>query len=392
MTTTTIRVSEPRELLALVPHQLGFHPHESAVVVSLRVPRGRVGLVARVDLADLGDPRSGPQLARTLVTHLANDGADRAVLVLYTDQDPRRPGGGLARAADAHLQEAADPYLRDVATWVVGPRGYFSLGCEDEECCPPGGRALSELESTAVGAHLVLTGSAVVGSRDDLATIVPAEALARRRAGAARARAVRRWAQARTDGPVATMRERQDALAAWRAEVTAGWGQEPGVLPARIGRIEAGLEDVRVRDAVLVSLVPGTGDLAERTLLVVSPNRGGAGGADGAAGGQDDAGLDAAVSRAVAVIVDPVDGVTPPDAATAVHRRALEAIVAHGRRGQQAPALTLLALLAWWEADGARAGVLLERALQHRPGYRLAVLLEQALESGLPPGWVRRQS
>ena len=102
MPTTTIRVREPRELLSLIPHQLGFHPRESAVVVSLREPRGRVGLVARVDLADLGDRDSGPQLARTLVTHLVNDGAGRAVLVVYTDQ-----GAHAARSTDGTVRTAA---------------------------------------------------------------------------------------------------------------------------------------------------------------------------------------------------------------------------------------------------------------------------------------------
>ncbi|WP_448629283.1 DUF4192 family protein [Cellulomonas soli] len=64
-------------------------------------------------------------------------------------------------------------------------------------------------------------------------------------------------------------------------------------------------------------------------------------------------------------------------------------MVAHGRAGGQAPALTLLALLAWWCGDGARAQVLLERALADEPAHRLALLLAEALEAALPPGWVR---
>jgi len=52
--------------------------------------------------------------------------------------------------------------------------------------------------------------------------------------------------------------------------------------------------------------------------------------------------------------------------------------------------LTLLALLAWWQADGTRAGVLLDRALEADPAHRLAQLLNDALAGGLAPGWVRR--
>lgn len=81
---TTIRTREPRELLALVPYQLGFHPAESAVVVSLRGPRSTVGTIARMDLADLADPVHGADAARALMGHLLADGARRVVVVLYT--------------------------------------------------------------------------------------------------------------------------------------------------------------------------------------------------------------------------------------------------------------------------------------------------------------------
>jgi len=68
----------------------------------------------------------------------------------------------------------------------------------------------------------------------------------------------------------------------------------------------------------------------------------------------------------------------------------LEAVVAHTRTADQAAALTLLALIAWWQADGARAGVLLGRALDGDPDHRLALLLTEALARGLSPGWIRR--
>jgi len=396
MAVTTIRVREPRELIALIPHQLGFQPHESAVVVSLREPRGRVGLVARVDLDDLGDSSSGPQLARTLVTHLVHDGAARAVLVLYTAGDggpgpEREPCTESAssvaagprrrvlryrpqvRAAAAHLAAAAEPYLGEVETWVVGPSGYRGLDCDSPECCPPDGRPLTELESTATGAHMVLAGSAVAARRADLAVIPTAAVDARRRAAAARGQAERRRRSADAMGPEATWRWRESAVALWRAEVAAGRDDRAGERPPRLGRIEAALCDIRVRDAILVSFVPGTGDLAERTLR------------------DTDSGLDQEISGAIARIVDPIDGRVPPAECATVYRAALEAVVAHGRRRAQAPALTLLAVLAWWSADGARAAVLVERALAMDPVYRLALLVQEAIDAGLSPGWVRRE-
>jgi hypothetical protein len=387
MPTTTIRVREPRELIALIPHQLGFQPDESAVVVSLREPRGRVGLVARVDLGDLSDVSSGPQLARTLVTHLVHDGAARAVLVLYTADDgaaaaesaavrgdeehPRMGRSPRVRAAARHLADAAEPYLGEVAAWVVGPTGYRGLDCLSSACCPPGGRPLTELESTTTGAHMVLAGSVVAARREDLARILPAGSDARSRAAAARTRALRRRDAAVATGSAAVRRWRDEVIALWRAEVAAGHDGHGGERPSRLGRIEAALGDVRVRDAILVSFIPGTGDLAERML-----------GADAAA--------DHEIARAISRIVDPSEGLVPPQGPTAVHHAALEAVIAHGRRDAQAPALSLLAVLAWWSADGARAAVLLDRARDADPHYRLALLLEEAVRAGMAPGWVRR--
>ncbi|WP_066589026.1 DUF4192 domain-containing protein [Cellulomonas timonensis] len=373
MDTTTLRVREPRELLAYLPHQLGFHPHDSAVAVSLRAPRGRIGLVARVDLDDLGDESTGPQVARGLVAHLGADRASGTVLVLYTAQDPRRPGpsGALAHAAAGHYREAAAAAFGDVAVWVVTATGYLRLDCDDLGCCPAGGRPASEIESTAVGAHMVLAGSCVAGSRDAVARVPPAPASARRSV----ARVAQRWLRRREDAE----RAGDAAMAAWRARSLEAWSQcvaavrEPfqdgDVCPAVLGRLEAGLADRRVRDAVLVTLVPGTGDLAARSLC------------------EDESVTGREMAGAIAAIVDPAYAVPPPEGPTAEHVRALERVVAHGRRGSQAPALTLLALLAWWQGDGVRASVLVERARAHDSGYRLAMLLDDVLTAAMPPGW-----
>ena len=91
----------------------------------------------------------------------------------------------------------------------------------------------------------------------------------------------------------------------------------------------------------------------------------------------------------MALILDPSRGVVPPVRATAVHEAVLEAVVARGRAGAQAPALTLLALLAWWRGDGARARLLLDAALDADAEYHLAELLDDALTAAIPPGWVR---
>jgi len=375
METTTIRVNEPRELLAYLPHQLGFRPRDSAVAVSLRPPRGQVGLVARVDLADLGDLEAGPQVARGLVAHLGADRAARAVLVLYTDDDPRMPGPtrARARAAAEHFREAAYALLGDVVVWVVTAAGYLALDCDDDECCPRNGRPLRELESTAVGAHMVLAGSSVADSRDDLARIPLARADARRAVARVDARWRLRGERALAQGADELQEWREQSISAWRVEVAAA---QAGTTPrgaSALGRLVAALADRTVRDAVLVALVPGTGDLAERSVR------------------EDRAASSSEMAAAIGVIVDPRSAVEPPTEATEVHVRVLERVVAHGRRGQQAPSLTLLGLIAWWQGDGTRARMLLERALGEDPTYTLAQLLDSTV-SITPPGWMRRST
>jgi hypothetical protein len=370
METDVLRLAEPRELLALVPHLLGFHPHDSAVVVSLRGARGRLGVVARVDLDDVADQRHGPQVARSLATHLDRDGARRAVLVVYAD--PGVPGAsGRVQAAASHVAEAFDVPFGGVDVLLVGGGGYRCLDC-DEACCPPDGHPLDDLRSTRANAEMVLAGSVVAPSRGAVARIPAAPEPARRAAARARRRRAATHAKAVATGPDAVARWRLEQLALWR-RLVAGATAAPGVgpAPALLGRLEAGLADRRVRDAVLVALLPGTGTLAERALTRA---------------GLDE---DGEVRDAVGRLVDPATADAPGDDVRPAES-VLEAVVAHGRRRGQAPALTLLGLLAWWRGDGARGGLLVDRALTDEPDYRLARLLRGALDAGLAPGWVTR--
>lgn len=382
---TTIRTKEPRELLSLIPYQLGFRPRESAVVISLRSPRGRAGLVARVDLPDLADPQSGPQVARSLVRHLVADGAAGVVLALYTDQDAQQgPGLVTATRCQAHLDAAAEHFVGSVQCWVVGPLGYYALGCVDRACCPPGGRPHADLESTRTSAEMVLHGAGVVPSRDDLGRVPDASADARRSTRRAASRWTSRGARCAPGSELA--RWRRDGLTLWRQELARALdarslpdedrgrrtGDSDGVAgtvgPTTLGRLQAALADVLIRDAVLLSFVDGTDQVGDR---VVAGDPG------------------AEVGLALRAIIDPEHGTPPDRVRTGAARQVLRLVVAHSARSARAPSLTLLAVLSWWEGDGARASVLLEQALRADEGYRLAHLVTEALDRGMPPGWLR---
>jgi hypothetical protein len=59
------------------------------------------------------------------------------------------------------------------------------------------------------------------------------------------------------------------------------------------------------------------------------------------------------------------------------------------RPGYVAPPAALLAFVAWQSGNGALANVALDRALADNPGYPMARLLRQAIDSGAPPSLAR---
>lgn len=432
---TVVRVAGPEDLLSYIPYRLGFRPAESVVAVSLTGPRRRVGLVARVDVDDLlDDPpartagpsgdgpaapaRDGAATARWLTGHVVGDGADRAVVVLYSDELGSSSGEGAAssrprRAAEV-LRRALERRLPGVEVWAVTSTGFRALDCTDPLCCPPGGRPLSLLTSSRVAAHMVLAGRTVAGTREERYALRPAPEVARTQARRAAARwaatyerilaggapgapggpgargsgaafgpgAARRVgassAAAATPDPAALARWGEESLGLWRSAVrqvaALGPGETCTLRPATLGKIGAALADTPVRDAVLLSLVANTQEAALRT-----------------ARHEADAATDAATADVMARIVDPVRGVVPDTGITGPARTVLEAVATHLPRARRAPAYVLLALLAWWHGDGGLAAERVSDALGVDPTHRLAGLLRSAIAGGVPPGWVRRE-
>lgn len=389
--TSTIRVGEPRELLALIPHQLGFVPTDSAALVSLRAPRSRVGLVARADLADLSDPEFGPQLARSLVAHLDSDRAVACIVVCYVS--PCLDNGGQvpveARAALKNLERAVDGFIPIDGLLLVDGTCFHVVGPEFEALEP--GRSLTELQATAVGAHMVVAGNRVARDRTELGALAPVADKHARTANAVRrtwSRAGELLRSAQPDdagracelvelvgprGPRTIQQWRAAGLRSWRLEVdraAAHWGhQSTRARPSTWGKLSAALDDVVVRDAVLLSLVVGATRLPERTL--------------------GSAGHDSDIGAAMAAIMDPEVGEQPKAHIIDPSRQVLRTIVAHAPEQRSAPGATLLALIAWWQGKGAEASVWLDHAYAADPGYRLAGLLAEAIDSGMPPGWAR---
>ncbi|WP_166848409.1 DUF4192 family protein [Isoptericola sp. BMS4] len=428
----TVRARSSRDLLAAVPYLLGYRPRESLVVVCVGA-RGTVDLVVRVALDDLHlagavrDRASDP--VGRLVAALHRTSATDLLIAVHTAREPStfRPRVEPVLAA---LERVAD-----VEPWLVSPHGYRGLDCDDAACCPPEGHPPTDLEHRAVNAALVVAGCAVADSPEDAYRIRPAPEPCRARAARAATRAERagrahdverdaepgagRDAECGAErggapdvagGAAARARRRTAGYDLWcelvrhaAREADAGPPGAAALPPARLGRLAVALGDLAVRDAVLLSLVPGGEDVARRTAsarpgpgsrVPASSARGAHPSPDGPPGpgaGEDaaDGGVEAATARAVARVVDPRVAVVPDPAVARSATLVLEQVVAHVPRRRHAPALTLLAFLAWWQGDGGRAAHRLQEATSADTGYRLAALLGAVLDAGVPPGWVR---
>jgi hypothetical protein len=328
-----VRLSEPGEIAAGLPHLLGFHPRESVVLVSLTGPSGgRVGLTVRADIPPAQHaPALAAELTRSVCTARPR-GVLLAVVSEAADEHPLDlPHRPLVHELVIALTMAGVPV--PVAMLVRSGR-WWSYDCP-RPCCAPGtGTALpggvSALEAAAVTAGLV-----VEPDREDLVRRITGPG------GLARAAMVDACDRVAAEFSARVLAAGAAAVAveSWTA-VTEGVGRcRPGGATARdrlgdreVARIVWGLRDREVRDRAL--------ELA-----------------------------------------------TGPDAASAevlwteCTRRAPAPLAA-------APA-TLLAVSAWLRGDGAMANVALTRALEREPDYALATLLAQGLAACIGPAELR---
>jgi hypothetical protein len=360
-----IQAGDPGDLLAFLPYALGFHPTDSLVLVELRTQPGggsklRVGPAARTDLPATPDPAAvaaATAFALDVITREARPGS-RVLLAAY-DPDAETDAGtdGVLVAGErarATLEHAAVELTRaglDLADQLVVADGRWrSLTC-DGPCCPPAGLPLPV--QGRVAAEAVARGLGAALDRDAaLPETAPVEA--DRLAVAA---VLARTTSAPSPG------RRRDLLARWDGEVEARTAdpRAPRPSPQWCGRMLAGLRDVRVRDAVLLSA--GKGPATDRARAAVL-----AGGTAGETFG---------LLRAAQAEED------RPRAAVAAGLAAEVARHAAGPDGAQAWAVA--GWLEWHAGSGPRAQECCETALRADPGHRLAGLVLASVLRGLPP-------
>jgi hypothetical protein len=319
------RISGPAELLQAVPYLLGFHPTRSLVLVGLQDER--LVVTARLDLSDAvlgGVPHA--------VTAMMRGGSTSFVAIVYDDDEAEldadfgtfcSPWDGIEVVLRDEL-ELAGAYLRDTLL-VTGDR-WWSLTCEDDDCCPVEGRPLPDTPSSFTTAAMV-EGVVALPSRtaleDVLAPLPDAErtALCPALADAERAAVqdtlngrARRW----------ELSVKRAMFRAARAADQAGWSGPPDDVVARFG---TALAITALRDALWLAV-------------------------DG----------------------DRLDG------------RPLWRDLGRRLPGPyDAAPLFLYGWASWRAGDGASAGIAAERAVISNPDYHAADLLLAAISSGVDP-------
>jgi hypothetical protein len=329
-----VRVSSPADVLAVVPHLLGFHPSQSLVVMGVGRPRARVQLAFRYDLPDPPDAVHAADIAEHAAEVLRHRRLSTVIGVGYG------PGTLVTPVADALAAALRQGGLRLHELMRVEDGRYWSYLCENPECCPADGVPF-DVSASPAAAAMTVAGLVAYPDRAALArTLAPvtgAAALSMQRATSrARERAADLIAQAPSSpgqgagGGTKLLvdegrRAVQEAISTYRAG---------GRLLAEdpVAWLTVVLAHLAVRDDAWARMDPGYRAAHLRLW-------------------------------------------------TDVVRRAAPAYL-------PAPA-SLLAFTAWQSGDGALANIAIDRALAADPGYSLAKLLRDIMDAGVPPSAAR---
>lgn len=349
MTTTPLRhiaqLAHPGEILAAIPHLLGFHPENSLVLITLHGLPGmtRVGTTLRVDLPSAED-RHG-LAAYLLSSPVVRRQADAVLLVVVggaqhigddhdnprPDQEPPPttpsdedgpPHHDLIHELRETFGTAGIPVLH--AVWTDQIRAGTHWRCYDEDDCEG---EVNDPRSSSVGVATVASGLVTFGSREEIEALIKPEspdAVARR---TARLDAMLEEQGLHRRPPGSAQRDWDVVLGAVHRTAEGTPLTEDDFL-----RVLMALSDNRVRDLALSTALGEWSSAAEQLWITL------------------------------------VRKAPPPELADVA---------------------ALLAFSAYLRGDGVLAGIALGRIEEVRPEHRLGVLLRQALDAGITPSQLR---
>lgn len=325
-----VQVGSPAGLLAVVPHLLGFHPSRSLVVLGVTGPRDRVSLAFRYDLPEPPDADLVTDIAEHAGAVLTRESITAVVLVGYGPASLVTPAAETVSRVLLHQGIGIREVLR-----AEGGR-YWSALCQDPGCCPADGVSYDPCSHPAAATLARETGRDAFPDRAALARTLQPPPGSARPVRQATSRALRRLDRLMTtatrDGrdPSAALasagrRAVRQAIARYRS---GGRITERGPLAF----LAVVIADLRVRDDAWARMDPEHREAHVR------------------------------------LWTDVVTGAAP------------EFIPA---------AASLLAFTAWQSGDGGLANVAVDRAVAADPAYSMALLIGEAVRSGLPPSAAR---
>jgi hypothetical protein len=326
-----VRIGSPADVLAIVPHLLGFHPANSLVVIGAGRPRDRIELAFRYDLPDPPDADKAAGIAAHAVAVLSRRRLSTVIGIGYGTGRLVTP---VADVLAASLRQAG---LRPRELMRVESGRYWSYICRNPACCPAEGVAFD------VGAHPAAAAMIVAG----MAAYPDRAALARTLAPAS--------------GPAADSMNHATRRARQRAS-------------------DLVAEAARQRPGDRTRLLVSEGRRAVIDAIQIYRN-----------GGQvsaDDPLAWLSVVLAQLPVRDDAWARMDPEHQEA-HLRLWSDVVRRAcSRHVPAPA-SLLAFTAWQAGDGALANIALDRALASDPSYSMALLLRDIMDAGVPPSAAR---
>ena len=326
-----VRVSGPADILAVVPHLLGFHPRLSFVVIGASGPRRRVEIGFRYDLPDPPGAEVAADIAEHAVAVLAQRGATTVIGIGYG------PGRLVTPVADAFAATARQSRLEIRELLRVEDSRYWSYLCASPACCPADG-AVFDYPSHPAAAAMTVAGLAAYPDRDAVAaTLAP------------------------LTGAAAWSMDQAIERACVKAQSLMDRAQRKG--PGSPLRLVISQGRRAVREAIGVYRASGRITDADAFAWL-------------------------AVSLVHLPVRDDAWARMVPE-----HRQAHLALWADVVRRADGPWLpapaSLLAFTAWQAGDGPLANIALDRALAADPGYSMALLLRDILAAGVPPSQAR---
>lgn len=407
-----IKVSAGEDLLAFIPHMVGYWPERSIVCIGMSGKRLRATM--RLDLPPDNSAVDLARFAAIAASQLASDHeADGCLIAIFGDEDWFSPESlPHARVYKALCMAFEDFELPVRDSWFVGLNHWRSLDCEDAQCCPWPGKDNASIKESFVNAEFIFRGSMVRNSpKEQIKELValrdPTFAEAVMAAGT----------DLRESLAVGGSGAHQLAvtLGAWEYSL-ARWPVTPD--PAMAAYLLASLGEGTVRDAVIVALaatprhsmagaaalglvpmdtdnvkVPrnwhggnqasgcevdlnnigdeeiklARADFARILVGEVAPGSSGAGSRPAGFGAAEDTGA----------------GTGGPDwARLDVAEPLLQFLARSTQSADKAPVLCLLGWIQWCKGHGTWAGSYFQACQEHQPGYRLASMLDQLLAAG----------